>query len=156
MVVEFTFEGTDQNKAETAKKVRKFLEYDFQNYLNRAGMHRTDLSSPQLDPTSVSSHGGNSAENKMFRLYDYQAKCLAVYQTIMDCEENENKGIRSKSILKLRYLDDLSDSQVEARLHLSGSRYRYKKNRALCEFADRLHKWATINDTNLPDLSVYK
>jgi len=156
IVVAYKLENIDIDKNKTAEKVRAFFDTEFQTYLNRAGMHRTDLSSPQLNPSGVTSHGGNSAESKMMQIFEYQAKCYAVYQAIDNCSENRARNRYNRSILKLRYISELEDWQVADRLQLSLSSCREKKNLALCEFADRLPYWAYQNGVRLPELRVFK
>lgn len=155
VVVSYKLEDIDIDRNKTAENVRDFLDGQFQTYLNRAGLHRTDLSSTQLDPTGVTSHGGNSAERKMMKIFDYEAKCMAIYAAIDNCQENPNLRIFNRSILYDSYILLLENWQIEERLGLSSSRLREKKRAALCEFADRLPVWAFRKKTKLPDLHAY-
>lgn len=155
IIVSYKLEDIDIDKVATAAKAGEFLEGEFQTYLNRAGLHRTDLSSPQMDITGVSAHGGNSAENGMMRIFDYEAKCLAVYKAIDNCRENANKRIYSRSILVDLYIKELEPWQIRERLDLSESPYKIRRQKALCEFADRLPVWGYRLKTKLPELRVY-
>lgn len=51
--------GLQPNPRATARKVDKFLTTDFQRYLNLAGLHRNQLTSPQLSfaPGSTNKNG---------------------------------------------------------------------------------------------------
>lgn len=154
--VSYNLENIELNRVETAYKAKKFLLNDFQTYLNRAGTHRADLKSVQLEPTGVKSHGKNSAEANMFQIFDYESKCLAIYKAIEDCTENPALSMYNRDILHFTYIDLLKEWQVAQRIGLSQSRTRYKKQGALCEFAERLPKWSLYYDTRLPDLRVWK
>ncbi|MCT6889091.1 MAG: hypothetical protein M3Z87_05410, partial [Lactobacillus sp.] len=77
--------GLDIDQTKTAEKVKYFFKNDFERYILRAGYHRTDLSSPQLDQTGIMSHNGNSAESKMAIIFEAQHKCQAVYHAIDQC-----------------------------------------------------------------------
>lgn len=155
IIVSYKLENMDINKNKTTQNVRDFFDNEFQTYLNRSGLHRYDLSSPQIDPTGVTAHGGNSQETKMMQIFDYQAKCAAIYKAIEDCTENKKWHKWHRSILHNRYIDELEDWQIAQRLGISSSRYRAIKSNALCEFADRLPVWAYRCGTRLPDLRVY-
>lgn len=155
IIVSYKLENVNIDKNKTAQNVRDFLDNEFQTYLNRSGLHRYDLSSPQIDPTGVIAHGGNSQESKMMQIFDYQAKCVAIYEAIEDCIENKNMHKWHRTILHNRYIDELEDWQIAQRLSISSSRYREIKSNALCEFADRLPVWAYRYGTQLPDLRVY-
>ena len=51
--------GLQPNPRATARKVDKFLTTEFQRYLNLAGLHRNQLTSPQLSfaPGSTNKNG---------------------------------------------------------------------------------------------------
>lgn len=155
IVVSYKLENIGIDKNETAEKVRCFLDDEFQTYLNRAGLHRTDLSSPKMDITGITAHGGNSQEAKVMKIFDYEAKCMAIYKTIDNCQENKNLHVYHRSILYDRFILQLEDWQVAQRINLSASRYRDIKQDALCEFAERLPVWAYRLGTRLKDLVVY-
>ncbi|WEV42977.1 DUF1492 domain-containing protein [Lactobacillus sp. ESL0684] len=151
-----SLEQVDINRNKTAEKVRDFLNKDFIHYLDKAGLHKADLSSPQLDPTGVSSHGGNSAEYKMVQIIDYENKCKAIITAIKNCRENVGRGVRNRTILQDVYLKELENWQVQERLGLSEAAYYAKKQAALCEFADRIEVWAVRFGTHIPDLHIYQ
>ena len=144
----------DIDQKKTAQKVRNFFKYNFEHYLIRAGYHRTDLSSPQLDPTGIMSHGGNSAENKMASIFDAQDKCQAVYHAIEKCADSSKQPFRT--ILKSLYIEELTDWQVAAKVQYSDSRYSDLKRYALCQFADTIDTWKTIYNVKIPELKVFK
>lgn len=138
----------------TAQKVRDFFKYNFEHYLIRAGYHRTDLSSPQLDPTGIMSHSGNSVEAKMATIFEAQDKCQAVYHAIDQCADSSKQPFRT--ILKSLYIDELSDWQVAAKVQYSDSRYGDLKRYALCQFADTIDTWKLIYNVKIPELKVSK
>lgn len=146
--------GLDINQKATAKKVREFFKYTFPDYLIKAGYHRTDLSSPQLDPTGVAVHGINSSENKMMLIINMQERCRAVYQAIDHCADNSKQPFRT--ILKALYIDELDDWKVAQKVQYSDSRYSDLKRYALCQFADTIQTWATLYDVYIPNLLVFE
>lgn len=109
IVVAYKLENVDFDAARTADNVREFLDNDFQTYVNRGGLHRFDLSSPQLDLAGGGHSGGNPAEDKMQHIFDYQAKTRAVQKAIMDCTEGR---YQHKTILVDCYLKELANWQV--------------------------------------------
>lgn len=146
--------GLDIDQKATSKKVRAFFKYTFSDYLIKAGYHRTDLSSPQLDPTGVAVHGKNSAENKMVHILDMQDRCKAVYQAIDHCADSTKQPFRT--ILKALYIDELEDWQVAVKVQYSDSRYTDLKRYALCQFADTIETWKTLYNVDIPEMRVPK
>ena len=142
--------GLDIDQTKTAEKVKYFFKNDFERYILRAGYHRTDLSSPQLDQTGIMSHNGNSAENKMAIIFEAQHKCQAVYHAIDQCFDSTQQP------LKGLYIDELKDWQVAAKVQYSDSRYNDLKKYALCQFADTIVTWKIIYDVDIPELKVPK
>lgn len=123
----------------TAKNVRKFFDTKFQKYLNFSGKHRTDLSSPLLDPTGVSSHGVNHQENKEIISTDAGNCVKAINDAIIDCSNSGSKPYAS--ILYYCYIEELFDWQISQKLGYSKTRYLKLKKEALIEFAERLEYW---------------
>lgn len=156
IVVAYKLEDVDIDKKKTASNVRKFFAGEFLTYLSRAGLHSTDLSSANLDPTGIASRGKNSAESNIMKIFDYEAKCGAVYRCAQDCRENENLGIYNRKILIYRYFQNIPDGDVKDRLGISSTAYAEKKLSALIDFADRLPVWAYKFDTKLPELREFK
>lgn len=154
-VVAYKLTDVDIDRLATARNVRIFLDNKFQTYLARGGLHRADLSSLKLEPTGVSSHGGNSAETAMMKIFDYQAKCGAIYTAIINCSENHNLGVYNRSILLNRYINDLTDRDAMNKLGISSSSYGEKKVVALCEFADWLPAIAPRYDTQFCELRKF-
>jgi ArpU family phage transcriptional regulator len=152
--VENTDLGLDIDQKETANRVRIFFKYTFPNYLIKAGFHRTDLSSPQLDLTGVASHSGNGVENKMMKILDMQNRCKAIYQAIDHCSDSPSQPFRT--ILKALYIDELKDWQVANKVKYSDSRYSDLKRYALCQFADSIETWKIKYDVDIPELNIYK
>lgn len=155
IIVAYKLEDVDIDKNATASNVRKFFRNNFVTYLNRGGLHSTDLSSANLDPTGISSRGKNSAEENIMQIFDYQSKCAAIYRAIMDCTENDNLNIFNCKILKYRYLDNIPDGDIQERLGISPASYGEKKASALIEFADRLPVWGGRFDTKFPELRKF-
>ena len=154
-VMAYKLTDIDIDRVITARNVRNFLDNIFPTYLARGGLHQADLSSPKLDPTGVSSHGGNSAETAMMKIFDYQSKCKAIYTAITNCSENRNLGVYNRSILLNRYVSDLTDTEVMSKLGMSSSSYGEKKVVALCEFADWLPAIAPRYDTKFKELRKF-
>lgn len=154
-IVAYKLTDIDIDRVITARNVRIFLDNRFPTYLARGGLHKADLSSPKLEPTGVSSHGGNSAETAMMKIFDYQAKCKAIYEAIANCSENRNLGVYNRSILFSRYVSDLTDTEVMIKLGMSSSSYGEKKVVALCEFADWLPVIAVRYDTKFKELRKF-
>lgn len=155
-VVAYKLTDVDIDPVITARNVRNLLDKKFPTYLARGGLHKADLSSPKLDLTGITSHGGNSAENAMMKIFDYQAKCVAIYEAIINCSENHNLGVYNRSILFDRYIiDDLTDTDVMHKLGMSSSSYGEKKVIALCEFADWLPVIALRYDTKFNELRKF-
>lgn len=156
IVVAYNFKEIEMDRKRTAAKVRDFLSDSFQTYLNKAGIHRTDLSSPKMDPSGVASHSGNSAEEGMQRIFDYELKSWVIYQTMLNCTENENLHAYHRTILIDKYVKLKEDWEIADEIGLSVSRCRDIKNNALCEFAERLEPMAIRNHVRFPRLIVYK
>lgn len=152
IIVAYKLENIDIDSIKTANKVRDFLDNDFQTYINRGGLHRTDLSSPQLDPAGGAHSGGNSAEDKMMRIFDYRAKCAAIYKAMMDCTEGRYKH---RTIMIDCYINELENWQVADKLGVSLRQFNNKKKAALCEFAERLPVQEFNFKTHLRNLIVY-
>ena len=160
-LVAYQTRNADLDINATVDNVRRFFKNDFETYLSRAGMHRSDLanislSSPKLSATGGGSHAGNSAESKIMQLFDYEAKCGAVYRAIEDCSDNPNLNDYNREILKYTYLLRLRDSDIAERIGLSESTVRAKRREALCDFANRIIKWQIRFDTEIPELRVPK
>lgn len=132
----------DQRK--TATRVRNFFKYDFERYLGYAGLDPvslsaiddTHLSSPKMDASGVSSHGGiNHQEDSILRIMEAKRACYAVVRAINRCRDSSRTPYRT--ILKERYLKGLDDQKVMVLLGYEHSWFDKLKRRAECEFADR-------------------
>lgn len=141
------------NEKETAFQVKRFFDEQLYDYLANAGLHRADLKSPQLDQSGVSSHGGNSAEEKMMTIFDYQNKVAAVGSAIKNCTQTERHP--NREILRLTVIEELTETQQVIRLAMSDRTYSRKKKEALCEFASRVQFWAFKCNTSIPELRRY-
>lgn len=132
----------------TARKVRNFLKHDFERYLNYAGLNPEDLSviddnhlsSPKMDASGVSSHGGvNRQEDSNLRIIEAEKACYAVVTAINNCKDGSRTPYRT--ILRECYLKGLDDQRIMGLLGYEHSWYDRLKRRAECEFADRWDKW---------------
>ncbi|RVU70182.1 MULTISPECIES: ArpU family phage packaging/lysis transcriptional regulator [Lactobacillus] len=133
---------------ETARNVRDFLTNNFEKYQNLAGLNPSDLSviddshisSPKMDASGVSAHGGvNHTESSFNRIMAAEQACKAIYHTIRNCRQSDTKPYRK--ILTEVYLNCVEDTKVQGMLGYSPSQYDELKRRALCEFADRFDAW---------------
>ena len=97
----------------TASKVNDFLHNDLKEYLANAGMHKADLSSPQLTPDAVSHSNSNSAEGSIMKIFDYENKCWAVGCAINNCNRI------NRQILKSSVIKDISDAEQIMNIGLS-------------------------------------
>lgn len=138
----------DIDQKATANRVRRFLDYNFEHYLSFAGLNASDLSviddthlsSPKMDASGVSAHGGiNYTEQSFNRIIEAEKACKAIYRTIKNCRNGERTPYQT--ILSENYLHHKPDINIQAMLGYSSSRYDVLKRRALCEFADRFDKW---------------
>ena len=134
----------------TASKVNDFLHDDLIEYLANAGMHKADLSSPQLAPDAVSHSNSNTAEGNIMKIFDYENKCWAVGCAINNCNRI-NRQILKSSIIK-----NMSDAEQIMNIGYSDRTFYRKKQEALCEFANRIQYWAFKFNTNIEELRVYQ
>ena len=153
--------GLQPNPRATARKVDKFLTTDFQRYLNLAGLHRNQLTSPQLSfaPGSTNKNGveDNFIDEALddIKIADPARKvCAAIYKTMDNCTDTAFKPYRR--ILIGTYIDQLRIVDVAATVNLSTRSIDNKKINAQCEFADRWLYWKKYFDVEgLPDLRVF-
>lgn len=148
----------------TAKNVRNFLTFKFEHFQNYAGLNVSDLSvvddshlsSPKMDASGVSSHGGiNHTESSFNRIMEAEQACKAIYKTIKNCRNGGRTPYQD--ILAKVYLQHEDDYKVQGELGYEDSQYFVKKRQALCEFADRFEKWKNwYNVPYLKDLHSYK
>lgn len=150
----------------TANEVRKFLKFRFDKYLDYAGLNSADLSaideshlsSPKMDASGVSSHGGvNHMEQALIRITVAENVCYVVYKTIKSCRQEDKKPYRK--ILEEAYLNHTDDLRIQAMIGYSSTRYDILKRRALLEFADRVWVYKVkrhLDDDDIPMFYVYK
>lgn len=152
------------NQKATANAVRNFLTYDFERFQNFAGLNVADLSviddshlsSPKMDASGVSAHGGiNHTESSFNRIIEAEQACKAIYKTIKNCRNGSRTPYQT--ILADSYLRNIEDYKIQNALGYSPSRYDILKRRALCEFADRFEAWKRrYNIEYMRDLHVYE
>lgn len=153
--------GLQPNPRATARKVDKFLTTDFQRYLNLAGLHRNQLTSPQLSFAPGSTNKNGVEKNFIDETQDdidiadpARKVCAAIYKTMDNCTDTAFKPYRR--ILIGTYIDQLRIVDVAANVSLSTRSIDNKKINAQCEFADRWLYWKKYFDVEgLPDLRVF-
>ena len=132
--------GLQPNLRATAKRVDKFLTINFQSYLNLAGLHRNQLTSPQLSFAPGSTNKNGVEKNFIDEAQDDIDTALKPY----------------RRILIGTYIDQLRIVDVAATVNLSTRSIDTKKINAQCEFADRWLYWKKYFGVNdLPDLRVF-
>lgn len=147
------FSESKLNKSDTAQKVKAFFENDFDHYLNLAGAHRTDISSPTMDITGIATHGVNNQDERMAINIDAANCVTAVDHTISSCSNSGEKPYGT--ILYYSYIKNYSNYVIAKRLGYQMSRYYELKNRALIEFAERMELWRKRDHTSLSSLLAY-
>ena len=153
--------GLQPNPRATARNVDKFLTIDFQRYLNLAGLHRNQLTSPHLSFAPASTNRNGVEDNFInealddIKIADPARKvCAAIYKTMDNCTDTALKPYRR--ILIGTYIDQLRVVDVAATVSLSTRSIDNKKVNAQCEFADRLLYWKRYFEVgDLPDLRVF-
>ena len=153
--------GLQPNLGASAKRVDKFLTNNFQTYLNLAGLHRNQLTSPQLSFAPGSTNKNGVEQNFIGEVQDdidiadpARNVCAAIYRTIDNCTDTALKPYRR--ILIGTYIDQLRIVDVAAAVNLSTRSIDNKKINAQCEFADRWLHWKRyFNVDDLPDLRVF-
>lgn len=153
--------GLQPNLRATAKRVDKFLTNNFQSYLNLAGLHRNQLTSPQLSFAPGSTNKNSVEKNFIDEAQDdidiadpARKVCAAIYRTMDNCTDTALKPYRR--ILIGTYIDQLRIVDVAATVNLSTRSIDTKKINAQCEFADRWLYWKRyFGVDDLPDLRVF-
>lgn len=156
-------DGMAIDQRATASRVRNFLKHDFERYLGYAGLNPVDLSviddthlsSPKMDASGVSAHGGvNHQEESTLRIMEAEKACHAVARAIDNCRDGSRTPYRT--ILRECYLKGLDDQKAMVLLGYEHSWFDHLKRRAECEFADRWDRWKHYYDVDyLRDLHVY-
>ena len=104
-------DGMAIDQRRTAGRVRNFFEHDFERYLGYAGLNPVDLSviddshlsSPRMDASGVSAHGGiNHQEDSALRIMEAEKACHAVGKAIDNCRDSARTPYRT--ILREHYL----------------------------------------------------
>lgn len=148
---------------ETARTAKKFLNRNFQHYLNLCGMHRNQLKSPQLSfaPGSTYQNGVEKRtiadlQNQIDVTDPAKRVVSAIYRSMDNCTDTMLKPYRK--ILLGTYIEGKTISQLSIETHLSEKSISNKKASALCEFADRLEYWKRFYNcaSEIPYLIVEK
>lgn len=147
------FSESKLNRSDTALNVKTFFENDFDHYLNLAGAHRADISSPTMDITGIATHGLNSQDERMAVNIDAANCVTAVDHTISSCSNSGEKPYGT--ILYYSYIKNISNYVIAERLGYQMTRYYELKNRALVEFAERMELWRKRDHSSLKSLLVF-
>lgn len=147
------FSESKLNRSDTALKVKAFFENDLDHYLNLAGAHRADISSPTMDITGIATHGLNSQDERMAVNIDAANCVTAVDHTISSCSNSGEKPYGT--ILYYSYIKNISNYVIAERLGYQMTRYYELKNRALVEFAERMELWRKRDHSSLKSLLVF-
>lgn len=147
------FSKSKLNRSDTALKVKAFFENDFDHYLNLAGAHRADISSPTMDITGIATHGLNSQDERMAVNIDAANCVTAVDHTISSCSNSGEKPYGT--ILYYSYIKNISNYVIAERLDYQMTRYYELKNEALVEFAERMELWRKRDHASLKSLLVF-
>ena len=135
--------GMAIDQRDTAKRVRNFFKHDFERYLNYAGLNPVDLSviddthlsSPKMDASGVSAHGGvNHQEESNLRIMEAEKACRAVAKAIDNCRDGSRTPYRT--ILRECYLKGLDDQKVMVLLGYEHSWFDRLKRRAECVYVE--------------------
>ncbi len=153
--------GLAPDPKKTAKNCNYFLKNDFERYLNLAGMHRNQLSSPQLSfaPGSTNHNGvENSVVNEAYdditKAEPARRAVSAIYRAMDNCTDLPYKPYRT--ILLLTYVQGLKVGEIAIRTSLAERTINKKKINALCEFAERLEYWKKVYGCTFRDLRYFE
>lgn len=148
---------------ETARNANSFLKKNFQHFLNLSGMHRNQLSSPQLSLAPGSTNALNGVEKNMIdevqddiNIAEPAKRAVsAIYRSMDNCTNTMQKPYRT--ILLGVYVEEKTIPELAIQTSLAERTVNKKKSLALYEFADRLTYWKRVFDCEfLPDLRAYK
>lgn len=145
------FKKAKLNKTKTAQKVNDFFTEDFNHYLNLANKHLSDISSPKLDATGVTTHDGKNHQDESLAInLDAQACVAAVDHALSSCDYKHGK------ILYQYFIQGLTDEKIYQQLNYQSSRYYEIKTDALVEFAERMDYWRQHEHSSIEDLRVFE
>lgn len=115
----------------TAKNVARFLDKKLDHYLALSGKRRFDLKSPEIDGMPKPVAHGNASENRMLNIW--------LAENVVECVGMaiRNMNIESRRILIKRYSESMTVYNIATELNYSASTYTRRREKALCEFADR-------------------
>lgn len=146
------------NINETVSNVKDFFQHDFWHYMNRGGIHVSQLSSPQMSLTGTSHSNTNGIEKSLVDSLSeaeqatYRAETIAI--ALNNCSDLENS--KHQTILRSTFINELTDYQIEIKLSMSDYQLRRNKKKACVEFAERLEFWRKRRNINdLPLLMSY-
>ncbi|RVU70028.1 MULTISPECIES: ArpU family phage packaging/lysis transcriptional regulator [Lactobacillus] len=155
-VVAVSLADREIDEYETIKNVNKLLTKDFDRYLNFSGSHRTDLSSPMLDPTGASSHGGVNHTEEQLVNGTAAANCVsAISDAINDCDKSPDNP--HALFLYYRYVKKMTTTAIGNALGFQDAQYYRLRKDSMLEFAQRMEIWKKRNHaTDIRELIVWK
>lgn len=137
------------DKAETAKKVRKFFKNDWPHLLNYAGTSISKLKSPSFDAAPTGPRYENGAERQMLNIFDAQTAVACVRDAINSCQTVH------REVLTYRFIDGLPDWKTAQKIGYSDPQEQRIKKRACCELAERLQAYQGQTRFNFAKLLVF-
>ncbi|MBT8853749.1 hypothetical protein BTH55_02995 [Lactobacillus delbrueckii subsp. bulgaricus] len=125
----------------TARRVDRYLKYDFERYLRLCGAHRADISSPSMSGMP-SGTIANHQEDKVVEGLYAASVVDCIRQTIANCSDDIHEPY--KTILVDYYLKGMQGFKIAQKVGYSDRQFATKKQLALCEFADRFEYWKQV------------
>lgn len=126
------------------KSVTKFLNEDLWHYINRGGVHPSQLSSPQLSSVPGGHSNTNGVEKSVLHTMSEAERAtylaLTILIAIKDCTDL-NYGGRHRSILEAYYIEKLDNQATAIKVGLTYRQYKSAKKGALHEFIERYNFW---------------
>lgn len=137
------------DKAETARKVRKFFKNDWPHLLNYAGTTISKLKSPSFDAAPTGPSYENSSERRMLNIFDAQTVVACVRDAINSCQTAH------RDVLAYCFIDGLPDWKTAQKIGYSDPQEQRIKKRACCELAERLQAYQGQTRFNFSKLLVF-
>lgn len=136
----------------TANKVAEFLDKKLDHYLALSGKRRFDLKSPSMDGMPKPPSHRNSSEDRMLNIWlaEKVVECVGLAMRNMTKE--------SQQVMMKRYSDNMTVYNIATELNYSASTYTRRREKALCEFADRFEYQVVCHgiENEVQDLHVYE
>ncbi len=121
------------DETKTAVNVRRFLSTDFQRMRQKAQLANVLPAAIKYDGLP----GGDGYENIVETRLSIYVDASQFVDTVMKVMSVVSDGkTRHQQILKLRFVDDVSDEFIMSRIDMPRTTYFHNKKQALLEFAD--------------------